>query len=198
MPDLVQGPGAARQNAGTAAENAQLDAQLELAAKKAALRSLEAQPGVPSADGEPAPPPAPLEPGGRRSTVTIEQNGKTTVFENPTAQQLSQVGIGSTSPPVDGWQLVAMTGSVMFGIVAVVYLLLGNRRRANIREGAGSTPELTDRMSRIENAIETVAVEVERVSESQRYLSRMLSEGAAQPVAQGAQGERVARMNGEG
>lgn len=192
MPDLVQGPGAARQNAGTAAENAQLDAQLELAAKKAALRSLEA------ADGAPAPPPAPLEAGGRRSTVTIEQNGKTTVFENPTAQQLSQVGIGSTSPPVDGWQLVAMTGSVMFGIVAVVYLLLGSRRRASIREGAGSTPELTDRMSRIENAIETVAVEVERVSESQRYMSRMLSEGAAQPVAQGAQGERVARMNGEG
>ena len=35
----------------------------------------------------------------------------------------------------------------------------------------------------IENAIESIAVEVERIREGQRYTSRMLSEGAAMPVS---------------
>jgi len=197
MPELAQGPGRAAQSAGTAAENAQLDARLELAAKKAALRSLEAQTGGPPAVGIPA---APAVPGELRGTVTIEQDGKTTVLENPTAEQLRWVGIAlpSSSPGVNGWQAVGLTGAVMWGIVAIVWMVLSHRRRVL---GVGNTPkgapDMDGRMARIENAIESVAVEVERISEGQRFTSRILSEGAAVPVGMPLRGEAVPRHNGE-
>ena len=210
MRDVVQGPGAAARSAGTAAENAQLDARLELAAKKAALRGLEAQANAPVQPGDlarivtPVAPAVPLLPGERRTTIMVEKDGKTTILENPTAEQLRAVGIGSTEVRSwrPEWQQVAIVGSLVFGVIAVLYLLLAPRRRFLWTDDDPSTPAadtsaLDRRMTRLENAIDTVAMEVERVSESQRYVSRLLSEGAAQPVAQGVPGERVAQMNGE-
>ena len=38
-------------------------------------------------------------------------------------------------------------------------------------------PEVTGRLERIEHAIEAVAIEVERISEGQRFTTRLLSEG---------------------
>jgi hypothetical protein len=56
------------------------------------------------------------------------------------------------------------------------------------------------RMARIENAIESVAVEVERISEAQRFTARLLTDGPAQPVGAAAQFEAhpidVGRANG--
>jgi hypothetical protein len=116
--------------------------------------------------------------------ITIERDGKTIVLQNPTADQLAQVGVSSGSEvKLDGWQLVAMTGAVMWGIVALVWLVLSYRRRSQSLASTTGTPEMNSRMARIENAIESVAVEVERISEGQRFTSRMLSEGAAMPVS---------------
>ena len=62
-------------------------------------------------------------------------------------------------------------------------------------------PDLTARLDRMEHAIEAIAVEVERISEGQRFTTRLLSdrgqaqlaagEAAAQPLAQ-SDGPRVA------
>ena len=41
---------------------------------------------------------------------------------------------------------------------------------------AGPSPELAGRLARIEQAIEAVAIEVERISESERYSARLLTE----------------------
>ena len=41
-------------------------------------------------------------------------------------------------------------------------------------------PELNARLDRIESMVETVAVEVERLAEGQRFTTRLLSEGALQ------------------
>ena len=54
-----------------------------------------------------------------------------------------------------------------------------------------------NRMARIENAIEAVAVEVERISEGQRFTSRMLSEGAAVPVSGADRAARVLQNRGD-
>lgn len=45
------------------------------------------------------------------------------------------------------------------------------------------TPELAARLDRLESIVETVAIEVERMAEGQRFTTRLLSEGAAHPVA---------------
>jgi hypothetical protein len=44
------------------------------------------------------------------------------------------------------------------------------------RRGAAPAPELNQRLDRMEQAIEAVAVEVERISEGQRFVTRLLAE----------------------
>lgn len=46
--------------------------------------------------------------------------------------------------------------------------------------------EISARLAQIENAAESTAVEVERVSEGQRFVTRLLAERATQPPAQPA------------
>ena len=50
-------------------------------------------------------------------------------------------------------------------------------RHANLRQLEAS-PDVTARLERIEQAIDAIAVEVERVSEAQRFTTRLLSEKA--------------------
>ncbi len=49
-----------------------------------------------------------------------------------------------------------------------------------LRRGAHTPAALsgsdTARLTRLENAVDTIAVEVERISESQRYLTKLLAE----------------------
>lgn len=200
LPLPVQGreapAAAAAPRAGTSADaaNAQLDAQLELAAKKAALRSLEAQ-----AAGAPVIADAPLPPGMPSGRIVIERDGKTIILENPTAEQLAAVGgVGSSVPQLEGWAVVAVTGMVVGTIIIVATLFLKHLRNRGRVHPAGTDVQAEARMARIENAIESIAVEVERISEGQRFTSRILSEGAVVPIVGAAQGERVMRANGEG
>jgi hypothetical protein len=42
-------------------------------------------------------------------------------------------------------------------------------------------PDVSHRLERIEQAVDAIAVEVERISEGQRFTTRLLSEGGASP-----------------
>jgi hypothetical protein len=44
---------------------------------------------------------------------------------------------------------------------------------------AGSDPELAARLARVEQIVEATAVEIERISEGQRFTTRLLSEKKA-------------------
>ncbi len=69
-------------------------------------------------------------------------------------------------------------------IVIVVPIVRAVIRRSERQESSvGLTPALESRLDRIEAMIETVAVEVERLAEGQRFTTRLLAEGAIQPVA---------------
>jgi len=67
-------------------------------------------------------------------------------------------------------------------------------RRIDGRAGGGGPPQLpadlTARMERMEQAIDSIAVEVERISEGQRFTTKLLSERTgdrgAQPQSAGA------------
>lgn len=66
------------------------------------------------------------------------------------------------------------------------------RRGSRASAPAELSPEIDERLTRLEQAMDAVAVEVERVGEGQRYVTRMLGAGSAQPLAQ-----RVAEQLGE-
>jgi hypothetical protein len=54
----------------------------------------------------------------------------------------------------------------------------------------GISADVHDRLERIEQAVDTVAIEVERISESQRYLTKLMAETRALPGAGGETGPR--------
>ena len=133
-------------------------------------------------------------------TVTVEKDGKTITYENPSPAQLAAVTAGTGTQrgaDVSGWQLVALTGVVVWGIVAVIAPWVYTRRRAQGNRSTTTDAPADARMARIENAIESVAVEVERISEGQRFTSRMLSEGAAVPVSVADRAASVLQNRGD-
>ena len=56
---------------------------------------------------------------------------------------------------------------------------------------AGDDPAISDRLAQLERSVDGVAIEIERIGESQRFMTRVLTE-AAEP-APGAAPEPVAR-----
>lgn len=184
----AQGPEAAARTAANAADAA-LDARLEAAAKKAALRELEAQAAGAGPEGAPAPP----------QIITINRDGNIITLENPTADQLAQVGIArpESKPPIEGWTGVAIIGGFLLATVTTVRMVLSYWRSNREARSPKEAAELASRMARIENAIESVAVEVERISEGQRFASRMIVEGSAVPVSVAERGDAVRRAQGD-
>ncbi len=78
-----------------------------------------------------------------------------------------------------------------FGIVVTIFvfapLAVGAARMMWKRAGAGPVrhvipPETSGRLERIEQAVEAIAVEVERVSEGQRFVTKLMSEAKVGPV----------------
>jgi hypothetical protein len=57
------------------------------------------------------------------------------------------------------------------------------RRGTPASASAPMSRELDDRLGRLEQAMDAVAVEVERVGEGQRFVTRVLGSGAAEPLA---------------
>ena len=69
--------------------------------------------------------------------------------------------------------IVLVSGALLFP----VFRGLGRRLEGGARRGeAVVSPESAKRLERVEQAIEAVAVEVERISEGQRFVTRVLAE----------------------
>jgi hypothetical protein len=87
------------------------------------------------------------------------------------------------SPPTD-----AILGS-LFMLFCVLPLTLAYSRRI-WRRGAAAIAavprDLMDRLSRLDQAVESIAVEVERIGEGQRFITRLFSESGARAVGAAA------------
>lgn len=72
--------------------------------------------------------------------------------------------------------LIALVATVCWAIVAVVLglpLIKAWVRRIERRGMTHVPPDASDRLARIEAAVDTIALEVERISEGQRYLTKL-------------------------
>jgi hypothetical protein len=95
------------------------------------------------------------------------------------------VGSGTAvQPPFGGFERVDLTAiGVVFTLFVLAPLALAFARllwkRATSPRHAAASPESAQRLERMEQAIDAVAVEVERISEGQRFVTRILTEGPA-------------------
>jgi hypothetical protein len=89
-------------------------------------------------------------------------------------------------------QDVAMVASI-FTVFVLAPLAIAFARllwkRATAPSAPRTAPEIAQRLERLEQAVDTIAIEMERVSEGQRFMTRVLTEGngfAALPAGQRA------------
>lgn len=73
--------------------------------------------------------------------------------------------------------LISVTAGVLvlFGAFAGAYFF-GKSRAQGQTLKASIDPELTARLARMEQIVETTAIEIERISEGQRFTTRLLGE----------------------
>lgn len=124
---------------------------------------------------------------GAPAIITITKDGKTITLDGASPDALAALGI---APPVfhepdPGPYIMGGIGMIATAIVLIVGLT--QRYRIKMRGSAGQAlpAELTQRMARMETAIESVAIEVERISEGQRFTTRLLSDRAPLEVPRG-------------
>ncbi len=126
-----------------------------------------------------------------RLEAEIDQTGQQ--LASPQAQQYAETRAPNFNPPfrinsIDPEPIfICFILFVMSPIALSLSRLLWKRgsRRMTVPPTA---PESTERLERIEQAVDAIAIEVERVSEGQRFVTRLLSErqpalgAAAQPA----------------
>ena len=134
--------------------------------------------------------------------VVTTGDGRTVTYDpsvgldEDAVQHMIQTALEPPRPPApprgDSRDTVAVVAIVfstllLMTIVLVVARALG--RRAAARAGGHQLPpDLAPRLARIEQALEAVAIEVERISESERYSARLLTERLPEPAPGNGQG----------
>jgi hypothetical protein len=74
--------------------------------------------------------------------------------------------------------IAALAAIVCIGMPIAVAMARLIWKRTTTRTSAGTTPEDARRLERVEQAVDTIAVEMERMSEGQRYVAKLLAERA--------------------
>ena len=131
----------------------------------------------------------------------ISQNGQLLASAPPNL-------VEETTPPSmigsGGRSINGTAVSIVFTVAVLMPMALAWSRRMLRRPmAAAELPrEATDRLVRIENAVESIALEVERVSEGQRFVTKLmnsnyqLTAGVAEPVAGAQPGSVAAERKG--
>lgn len=82
---------------------------------------------------------------------------------------------------MDGTEAAVALGA--FGMIAYtirgIFVLIGKRIEA--KHAKPSIPPSDERLERIEQAVDAIALEVERISEGQRFTAKLLAEGQHRP-----------------
>jgi hypothetical protein len=128
-------------------------------------------------------------PGGQ--TVTLDRDGTPTVdapigFPREGMSGFPAMPIEDRGPPQNA---IIMTAIVLFFLSFMVVgwpIARAFGRRMDRRALGPGPTDLDGRLQRIEQAVEAVAVEVERVSEAQRFSARLLAERAEPQPSYGA------------
>lgn len=127
----------------------------------------------------PATPGTPAAPGPPRAITITGADGKTTTISlsgNAPALAGTEVAPPAT-PREDAFAEGAALGVTMT-LLSLGILALYNRfnRRGMKKETAQLSADSTARFDRLERGIDAIAIEVERISEGQRFVTKMMAE----------------------
>jgi len=89
---------------------------------------------------------------------------------------------GSLGPEAAAARGVAISGMVLIPLLLGFMVLKWRRRRRGAARQSHSAEQHDLRMERLEQAVDAIALEVERVGESQRYQSKVLAEANLMPA----------------
>ncbi|HEV7837563.1 MAG TPA: hypothetical protein VGO75_05785 [Gemmatimonadaceae bacterium] len=92
-----------------------------------------------------------------------------------------------------GPEIVVPLGAFLCAIVLAIGVPLAraySRRMDADSRNPRLPTEVTDRLERMERAIDSIAVEVERITEGQRFTTKLLSEGRQVPPSVGPAQDR--------
>jgi hypothetical protein len=87
---------------------------------------------------------------------------------------------------------------IVISTASFIAIGLGTRilwRWGSVRKPLERTPRDDERMQRLEMAVDTIAIEVERISEAQRFMVGLLSEATPARRAELARPETAGRVN---
>lgn len=83
---------------------------------------------------------------------------------------------------------IAFFAMIAFIVVGLPLARAFARRMDRRGEAAAAAPDASPRLERIEQAVDAIAVEIERISENQRYASRLMNEMRGLPQPNGEAG----------
>jgi hypothetical protein len=70
---------------------------------------------------------------------------------------------------------VSLFGSIAYSVSAIARATVAHKKE-EVRQAEAVPPVTEARLARIEQAVDAIALEVERISEGQRFTTRLLSE----------------------
>jgi hypothetical protein len=121
-----------------------------------------------------------------------------------TGQQLSSVpaGMGASTglPAFNGLNSGQVVAISIVGMIFVLMPLAIGAMKALIRRSAKSPippaalTETAQRLERLETAVDTIAVEIERISEGQRFVTKLLSDSQSPSLAAGQRAPEPLRV----
>ena len=91
-----------------------------------------------------------------------------------------------TMPPPDPFNEAQLRGIEIGGFILMIPIVLAFARRIWVRSrphGASFDFDSSPRLQRMEQAIESIAIEVERIGEAQRFTTKLLSERQPEALA---------------
>jgi len=128
----------------------------------------------------------------------IAQNGQ--LLASVPANLVNANTTATTRPTTPfGFNPGQLTGIAIVGTIFVLFPLAIAFARTIWKRGsraavAPMSAESSQRMERLEQAVDAIAIEIERISEGQRYVTRLLTEGGAPMLAVGQKPAEPVRL----
>lgn len=137
------------------------------------MQTINQAPAAPATPGAPAAPTAP-----RAVTITGADGKTTTISLSGTAPAIAGTNVfPPTAPSNDTFAQGAALGVTMTLLTLGIFALYNRFKRRGMKHDTSQlSADSTARFERLERGIDAIAIEVERISEGQRFVTKMMSE----------------------